>query len=187
RVQDYQQALGGSGLELLHAVTRHPSLVLRHEPELVLLAAFALVFANLFGVTHQLVAFKRPLCLMLVLLGFLILGDLRSTGATHHPERTLLPVWVTLALVSGALWPLLIGRAHQLRTPVKGALALLVTAAVAVTAYFRPVIRSGAAFTPPADEVSVGRQAREVAGEGQLLVVSGDYGFFAIMAAFGEH
>src|SRR6187399_96958 len=118
RVANYQTALGGHDFQGWAALTRHPWLIAAHAPALMGVAILGVALVVLLptplmerglierGVPElRLASFTRPLVACGGLVAFLMVGDLRGAGATHHPARTLLPVWSFACIVIFATWP----------------------------------------------------------------------------------
>ncbi len=187
RVSDYQRALGEHRLAWLSALTRYPLMALRHEPELALLASAGALWAWGVRRTTLLVRLGRPLLTMLALLGFLVVGDLSGAGATHHAERALLPLWTSAALVIGATLPAAFEHARQRsRSTLLSAGAISLGALTLTAVVIRARVNDRSPFIDRSAELQLGRRARELVPGGRLLIVAQDYGFFAMMAAFGD-
>lgn len=129
---------------------------------------------------------KRPAAGALAILAFLLLGALLGGAPTHHPERTLLAVWLlgALALVDGLRelrWPPLHVQGLKANAMVVG-FALLVAAGVLWDTH-----QGLDGLAHRGEEERVGRALRELVPEGErVLVATEDYGYFAVMAAFGR-
>jgi hypothetical protein len=175
RVASYRQMLGRSATSLAEALLGYPKALLRAEPELALalLAAIPLLWQR--KLPRSLL---RPALGALVLLGFLIWGDLRDGAPTHHPERPLLCIWLVGCLVAAVAvthW------FERRRGWLLAALPLVVTASV-----LRPWYTYRDSFADRRSELSIGRQASQLVRSGRLLIDSGDYGYFAVVAAFED-
>jgi hypothetical protein len=205
RVAEYKAALGtpGSSAAVLFA---YPVAFVRSEPELLLLAASSAVlwarrapraWQGWFG------GLQRPLLLLLLQLAVLILGDIRGGGPTHHPERALVCGWLLAAVVAGgALDGLLRGegpgagsawlpgalapRAAWRRSALAALLCLSAAALLSVHRWVRRADLHVGSFVQRLEEIEIGRVAREHVPPGaQMAVATDDYGYFAVIAAFG--
>ncbi|HMJ15940.1 MAG TPA: glycosyltransferase family 39 protein, partial [Polyangiaceae bacterium] len=105
RVVAYRRALGAETDSALARLFAYP-MRLAASPELIVLFLLALASARRLRVSFADLTrnVKRPALLLGSLLAFLMLGELRDGTATHHAERSLLPIWLGLALITGELW-----------------------------------------------------------------------------------
>lgn len=200
RVVDYKQALGAGSASLTESLVSYPVAFLRSEPELLALtvASTALAWAAASERIRTLGAsFARPALLLALQLAVLIAGDVRGGGPTHHPERALVTGYLFAAVLSGIALDALLSaapprlsrlpralRSRRVLLPALGAgLAVLL---FAVHETVRPPDLHLAAFRLREDELAAGRLARqEATTETRLLVGTDDYGYFAVLAAFG--
>lgn len=185
RVVAYRAALGATAAAPAKAVAALLVALPRYEAELVALVALAFV---------ALIAARAPLgagryLRFAIALGALVLfvaaGEWRNAAPTHHAERALLALWLGLAIVAGdglaRAWRR--GRGPA-RWRLAGAAGLLVVLAAVA---WRPRWGRPAPFVDRRHEVGVGVAARRLVPAGERLVVdTPDYGFFAVMAAFGR-
>jgi len=184
RVADYRRAVGGASVPLLARIFGYPLAVLRCEPELAVVTASAIVAAYAGGVSRALGRYRRLGLLMAVLLAFLVVGDLYDGAPTHHAERALLPIWLAFAVVAGDVWvgawPLL-DRARRLRIAAIAAPALVMCVLVV-----RPWFARRDSFIDRSAEVAIGRSAAQAAAPSERVAIdTADFGFYAVMAAFG--
>jgi hypothetical protein len=173
RVASYRQMLGRSATSLSQALLTYPRALICAEPELALLAGSALPLLLQRKLPSTLL---RPALGALALLAFLIWGNLRDGAPTHHPERPLLTIWLfgcLLAAVSVSHW----------YAQKKLWLGLALPALLTVT-LLRPWFTRRDSFADRAPELQLGARAKELAAGHKLLVDSGDYGYFAVIAAF---
>lgn len=233
RVAHYQKALGGHDFDAWAAFSRHPMLVVTHAPALMGLAALgiALVFLLTLHLRWEtkaarieqvrsisaelpeprLAVFTRPLAACTALVVFLMVGDFRGAGATHHAARTLLPVWCFACIVIALTWSLVIPRALQLikerlvRERVIGkrftgerfargglkkkskrplGLALVMSGVLVVDGLQNHVLDGALHFVDRSHELRLGERAQRVVTTGRLLIAPEDYGYFAMTAAF---
>lgn len=179
RVQQYRAALGGPTQSWLSALWQTPLALLRFEPELLAVTAVALGLTlkgggSPFGPTAW-----RTLAALGALLLFLMAADASGGAATHHPERSLLPVYWFLALLAAGLVARLADDAE--RPWLLPALALPLALGANLT--LRPDVRS--TFVDRREEEQVGRVLRSLGAE-QVALDTDDYGFFALQAALGH-
>ena len=165
---------------MLASLIAYPVALVRAEPELTLTSA-ALIVGALFVDRARLRRLVRPLLVLGGLFGFLVLGRLLGGAPTHHDERTLLPIWTGLSLLAAETGV----RASDARlrgatVAVAGALIVL-GVAVAVR-----VVGPSESFAPRVAERAIGDRARASVGAAErLLVDTPDFGYFAVIAAFG--
>ncbi len=139
------------------------------------------------------VRWSRPLLLAALQLFVLVLGDVRDGAPTHHPERALLgPATVVIFASTDAFGALLAGERSRAR---RNRLVALATAALAAWIAFR-VHRSLPWFeaAPRPREVAAGRALEAATAKGARVLIdtrdleggSPDYGYYALLAAFGR-
>jgi hypothetical protein len=178
RVTQYRAALGGEAPEVSAALLQTPWALLRFEPELmaVLLVALGLTFwrrRSPFGPTAW-----RTVVALTSLVAFLIAADVTGGAATHHPERSLLPVfWFSALLAAG----LVIRLAREAQAWLLPTLAL--PAAVLGSVLLRPAVETS--FVDRREEEQVGSLLRRL-GATQVVLDCNDFGYFAIQAALGH-
>jgi hypothetical protein len=114
---------------------------------------------------------------------FLIAGALRGSGATHHPERSLVPLWygsaVFVGVVAGPTLRRLSTRARLLAAAVTSMVVVAAAAGIRPASGRQPFARRSL-------EVEVGRAVAALPSNGRVAIDTPDYGFFAIMAALGD-
>jgi hypothetical protein len=186
RVASYRAALAGDGGSALVRLLRPLFALIVAEPELtVAFAVGVLVSKSLPGASPRPpAAWQRAALMATTLAAFLCVGAAIGGEATHHPQRPLLTVWL-FAAVAGAVglarpWT----DVRALVTPRR----VLVTAAIAgsLIAVSRLHFPRDS-FAPRVDERAVGAAARTLVPAGERLFVdTPDYGYFAVMAAFGD-
>ncbi len=175
RVVDYRRLIGAGSTNLLSALTNYPVALLREEPHLTALG-LAIAVAGWRDLTTG--AGRLLLC-MAALLAMLIWGDVRDGAPTHHPERALLFFWLGACLLIAPAWMRLWARRRQL------AVTLLIASAGACVA--RPWITARQPFVDRSAELQLGRLARtHVSRSERLLIDTGDYGYFAVIAGFAD-
>lgn len=129
---------------------------------------------------------KRPGLGVLAMLAFLLMGALVGGAPTHHPSRTLLTVWLlgAVALIDwlrALRWPPLHVQGFVANGAVVG-FALLMGLGVFWDTHH--VLRDP---MQRAEEEQLGKELRKLVPEGERVLVSTeDYGYFAVMAAFGR-
>lgn len=179
RVAGYRHALGETE-PLLSSLFAYPRALFR-EPELVFAAAFAHAVLRRYD-RARLSHFAKPAALPVAIFLFLVAGRLVGGAPTHHDERPLLPIFWFLAIFvawfvfdSSRLAPLFNVR----RT------AALVASFAGLGVLLR-VLHAPEAFASRTAELRIGEEARHRVGPTErVLVETGDYGYFAVIAAFG--
>jgi hypothetical protein len=110
-----------------------------------------------------------------------MVGELGATGPTHHGERALMLVWLAGALLVATAGAALV----RLASPVRlGAFALSIVLFGALV--IRPRLGELEPFARRQDEESIGRAARALCSDAKLAIDAPDYGYFAVLAAFGD-
>jgi hypothetical protein len=184
RVAAYRKALGATE-PAWRSLIAYPAALFRNEPEVTL--AGILAFRLAAGRAPQALGrLFRPAMVVGGLFAFLVVGRLFDGAPTHHVERTLLPVWSLLAfLVAEAIVRALSPVGGHPRNASGGRLLPVVLAVALVSG----LLRAGRAPETEAsrhDECDVGLAARvRVGSHERLLVDTADYGYFAVIAAFG--
>jgi hypothetical protein len=180
RVAAYRRALG-DGESWLHALAAYPLAFLRAESMLAGLMAIAAVLWLRRTVRPP--AARRFALVLGALCVFLLSGRLMDGAPTHHGERPLLPVFWAIALLAAdaitrAITPL----------PRRSALGAIAATGVALGVLGTSVHHylPGDSSAPRADERAIGDHARKMAPGAFLVVDTLDYGYFAVIAAFGH-
>jgi hypothetical protein len=189
RVSAYRQALGGSE-STLASLAAYPVALVRSEPGLVIAAVLVLAVAARRART-TLSQLSRPLAMLASLFLFLVAGRLLGGAPTHHDERPLLSIlWGLAIVIPGVLFERSVTSGESAvtgdatpvakRTEVALFLAILLVGSVArLAAPSEPYAARNA-------EIAIGDEAkRRVDSDARLLVDTGDYGYFAAIAAFG--
>jgi hypothetical protein len=179
RVNAYRQALGREAGGWLSALWQTPWALVRFEPELCALTAVTLGLTKLrrdwpFGP-----AAWRPAAALSALLAFLVAAEATGGAATHHPERSLLPIYWFLSLVLAGLV------ARLLEKPLVWwhFVAVLVPVLLG-SRLLRPwEVRSS--FVQRADEERIGGLLRQLDAR-DVALDTDDFGFFAVQAALGH-
>jgi len=178
RVRQYQAALGAPAHGWATAFWRTPFAVVRFEPELCAITAVALGLSLRKGVSPFGPHAWRPLAALGMLVVFLVAADATGGTATHHPERSLLPVFWFLALLAAGLVTRLASEGE--RPWLLPALALPL--ALAASVLLRPDVRS--TFVDRREEEQVGGLLRSLSAD-RVALDSDDFGFFALQAGLG--
>jgi hypothetical protein len=178
RVRQYRSALGGGHDDSLAAVLATPAALVRFEPELCAIAIAALALTFRIGSSPFARDAWRPVAALGGLVSFLMLADATGGGATHHPERSLLPVFWFLALVSAGLVARLAGSKVGWQLPI-----LAVPLAILGNRWVRPDVRS--TFVDRAEEEQLGAVLRRLDARA-VAIDTDDFGFFAVQAALGD-
>jgi hypothetical protein len=179
RVRQYRAALGGAAPSLANALLQTPLALLRFEPELLSVTLIALVMSFRAGESPFTGAAWRPVAALGALVLLLIVADASGGSATHHPERSLLPVFWFLTLVAAGLLLKLASRVG--RGPL--AVALLLPLSLLLGLPIRAEVRK--TFVDRRQEELVGRLLRRV-GATEVALDTDDFGFFAVQAALGD-
>jgi hypothetical protein len=177
RVSQYRAALGRQATGLGVSLLQTPFALLRFEPELTAIVAVALGLTLRRGESPFGPAAWRSVLALAGLVAFLILADATGGSATHHPERSLLPVFWFLALLAAGL----VARLAQERRAFLLPLLSLPLALVA-SLLLRPPIES--TFVERKEEEQLGDLLRRLDAR-QVAVDTDDFGFFAVQAALG--
>jgi hypothetical protein len=179
RVNAYRAALGQQSDGWLTALWQTPFSLVRFEPELCALAAVAL------GVTLRArqwpfgpTAWRAPAAL-LALLTFLVVAEATGGSATHHPERSLLPIFWFLALVVAGLLTRL------LEKPLVWWHFVLTLALVLLGDRLLQPWQVRSSFVEREDEERIGSLLRHLDAQNVALDTD-DFGFFAVQAALGH-
>ncbi len=185
RVVSYRRALGiaegGSASRLLST----PSHLLLDAPEIWLLAAVCAMGSWLLATRPLRRRWFKPFLGMTSIVAFLMIGDWRDGSATHHLGRTLLPFWMFTSLV---LAKSLVDGTRTLARHLKWfpVAAVGVVYALAWGA-LRPALTKVDSLSPRIEETEIGILASTRLQPGQrLAILTNDYGYFAIQAAFAR-
>jgi hypothetical protein len=179
RVNAYRAALGREPQGFWPLLFQTPFAIVRFEPELFALTTVALGLSLRGGESPFSAASRRPLCALGALVIFLIVADATGGSATHHPERSLLPVFWFLALVAAGLLTHLAARQASAFSLVGLGLPL----ALAASLLLRPDVRGS--FVNRSEEEQVGGLLRRLDAR-QVAIDTDDFGFFAVQAALGS-
>jgi hypothetical protein len=189
-VTAYKNALGGPVRPLWQRLVAYPLGLIRFEPELSVLFGVSCWLTWRARQRDALTSYRRLGIALTALLAFLIVGEMRGGAPTHHAERTLLSAWLAGcvfagdSLSRGALaW---VASQRSRKGPLAG-VAGLFAALLAVTLLVRPAISRIEPAASREHEVDIGSAARRLlAPTDTLLVDTPDYGFYAVIAAFGR-
>jgi len=196
RVAAYRAALGDVE-PVGSAFFAYPLALVRGEPELVILAGLLLSTAPRASFRDS--TFRRPACILGALFVFLVVGRLLGGAPTHHDERPLLSLFWGLAVLAAAF---VVDGAPPARSRSQTATGVLPPVATAPNARHRStlilisslllcsmlvrLVRTSDSSFDRRDELSIGAAARRSLRENdRLLVDTPDYGYFAVIAAFG--
>jgi len=177
RVTQYRAALGQEPHGWGPALLQVAGSLVRFEPELFVITAVALASMWRGGGSPFGPAAWRPLVALLTLVAFLVAADASGSSATHHPERSLLPVFWFMALVAAGLVVRLAEDKAAWRLPV-----LALPLALGASLLLRPDVRKS--FVDRSDEEQIGNVLRRLGAE-RVALDTDDFGFFAIQAALG--
>lgn len=178
RVAAYRQALDQAPQSWVDVLTNYPLALAIREPETTALALGALVLTLSKGRGYAREAFDltRPTSRLLsgaaAVTAFLIAGDCMDGAPTHHPERALLVVWLTLLVLGFS----------QLASFSRKSVVTLVTAGAVVG--LSRITLPDPAFVDRGNEVAIGELlGPKLAPKERLLVGTRHYGNLAVMAA----
>jgi hypothetical protein len=138
------------------------------------------------------VDWTRPLVLSAAQLAFLILGDVRDGAPTHHAERALLaPATIVIFASADALGAWLARLDARRARVVAASFAVVLLVWIAARVHKVLPWYDGA---PRTREVALGRALADVATPGTRVLLdtrdlsggSPDYGYYAVLAAFGR-
>jgi len=176
RVSSYRAALGSVGT---HGGPGYALALVSGCPEM-LIACCGLLFMSLRNsedgaARQQLLKRFVPWAIgALSLFVFLVAGDLLGGSPTHHPERALLLVWLLASFV-------VVDLAVLARPPRW--LALLVLPLLAID--YRSALSDRG--VDRRSEETIGTQLRSLVPKGErVFIATSDYGYFAVVAAFGR-
>ena len=202
-VRSYRQALGGAP-SIARRILGYPLGLVEDMREVVGAAVLGIVAyfvsrrRRARGLEHGAIAdcsvrWGRPLGLAALQLAVLIVGDVRDGAPTHHPERALLSTATVLVFASSdAIGAMLSGervRARRLAIGIGCALALIGWISLRL---HRSLPWFAAAPRPR--EIAAGRALAAAVPERARVLVdtrdfpngSIDYGYYAVLAAFGR-
>lgn len=177
RVSQYRAALGQQTHGLGQALLQVAWSLVRFEPELFVVTAVTLLLSFGEGESPFGPGAWRPVLALLSLIGFLAAADASGGSATHHPERSLLPVFWFLALVAAGLVVRLAEGARPFLLPV-----LALPLALGASLLLRPDVRK--TFVDRREEEQLGSVLRSLRAE-RVALDTDDFGFFAVQAALG--
>jgi Dolichyl-phosphate-mannose-protein mannosyltransferase len=117
------------------------------------------------------------------MVAFLVAGAAAGAAPTHHPERALLLLWIL-----GCAAVVDLGGALVRDAPARGRRGLRVAEVVVLALLALDMHRQLAGTgVDRKDEEAVGRALRALVAPGQrVLIATEDYGYFAVIAAFGR-
>jgi hypothetical protein len=179
RVTEYRSALGRGANGWFTALLSTPLAIVRFEPELFAVFAVSLALSLSRGESPFSGVAWRPVAVLGALLLLLVAADVGGGSATHHPERSLLPVFWFLAIVTAGL-------VSNLATGFARAWLLPVLAMPLVTAgllWVRPNVFD--TFARRDEEEHIGGLLRRI-GASNVAIDTDDYGYFAVQAALGH-
>lgn len=185
RVTAYRAALGTAPTTPLEASGELIVAWLRLEPELSALLGLGLGAAALTRAPWSRRGYLRFTGCLSGLLALVLLGEWRAAGPTHHGERALLALWLGAALIAGdtlvCAWRASTQRGRRWLLGGAGLLVALTAAGA------RPRWGQPAPFTERHQELAIGAAARrQVPPAATLAIDTPDYGYFAVIAAFGR-
>lgn len=192
-VRSYRQALG-QGPSLVVRLIGYPYGVVEELREALAAGILGAVCALLVERRGQSLGldWRRPLALALLQLLTLIAGDVRDGAPTHHPERALLgPATIVLFATGDAIFAFLEGT----RSRAQRVLAAAVMAALLYGYIGLRLHRSlrWYAAAPRPRELAAGRALSALPASTRVLVDTRDlpggaidYGYYAVLAAFGR-
>jgi Dolichyl-phosphate-mannose-protein mannosyltransferase len=178
RVNAYRTALGQTHAGWLTALWQTPWSLVRFEPEVCALTLATLVLIGWrrewpFGPGAW-----RPVAALATLVGFLVAASATGGSATHHPERSLLPVFWFLPLVLAGLF------AQLLRKPLRlWQFAALLAPTLLASRLLRPW-EVHDTFVDRGEEERIGSVLRRLDAH-KVALDTDDFGFFAVQAALG--
>ena len=184
RVAAYRRAVGATE-PLAASILAYPAALFRSEPE-VTLAAFLVVRIAADRAPRALLRLARPSLVVGGLFALLVAGRALDGAPTHHAERTLLPVFslFSVLVAEGIVQSLTTARGRPRGDAIARTMPVLLGLALVSS-----LLRAGRrpeSFAPRPAERALGLSARrELAPEDRLLVDTSDYGYFAVIAAFG--
>jgi hypothetical protein len=169
--------LGREEASIVARFLHTPLALLRFEPELIGLSLVTFGLAAQQRTLRFTSAAWKPVAALGALTLFLIAADVSGGAATHHPERSLLPIYWFLALVTaGLVIQLALGKRPWLLP------ALGIPVALVASLWLRPPLLN--TFADRREEELVGRGLRGI-GAQKVVIDTPDFGYFAVQAALG--
>jgi hypothetical protein len=192
-VRSYRRALGG-GPSLLARFVGYPYGVVEEMREALaagLLGAGSAVALERRGRRTEL-DWRRPLWLALLQLIVLIAGDVRDGAPTHHPERALLgPATIVIFAAGDAIFEWLEDTRSNTKRIVFCAVSFLLLYGYIALRLHRSLRWYAAAPRPR--ELAAGRALSTLPPDARVLIDTRDlpggaldYGYYAVLAAFGR-
>lgn len=178
RVARYRAALGGASPGALGAFLSVPWALVRFEPELMAVFAVCLGLSLWRGGSPFAESAWRGAALLGSMVLFLAVAAARGSAATHHPERSLLPVFWFTALVTAGLVARLAQQPRAWLLPT-----LVPPCALLASLLLRPPLRG--TFVDRREEEQLGQVLRRLDAR-DVALDTDDYGFFAVQAALGH-
>jgi hypothetical protein len=173
RVSSYRDAVA-SGAGLRAWVMGYPAALVRDAPPIAAVGAVAIA---LLRERDRLKTWARPVAGALFMVAALLGAELVGGAPTHHPDRTLLAPWFVLWLASADLLDRSLG---DRRGAGWIAAAAVIVFDVARTAWIVPYYGQDRR-----DDVEAGLYLRGQGAEA-VLIEPVDYGYFAVIAAYGK-
>jgi hypothetical protein len=176
RVATFRRESGGAAVPLATKLTTYPQALLDAAPWIVSLAAIGALGMIDRGTRAR---WTRPLVLGLLLLAFLVAGDVEDGAPTHHPERALVALFWLLAAfgVDGAR--ALSGRIAWARP--RREMWVVATVTAAAIAWLIALPAALRAYPAQTDAEARGAQIER----GEALRRDCAYEHFALLAGFG--
>jgi hypothetical protein len=185
RVGAYRSALGIHE-STWEALIGYPRLLAVHEPALLL--TVLTLAPSFFAATREadgtppefLRALVRPAVVLASILAFLIVGRVLGDAPTHHAERALLAPYFGLSLLIGA------AAENVVRLQRSWGRAPLLSLLLVAFHVGNWLPRDARAYRLRTLEMSMGAAARSaLSSNARLAIDTPDYGYFAVIAAFG--
>jgi len=194
-VRSYRKALG-AGPSLIERLIGYPYGVIEEMREAWItgiLGACCALYLERRGALDKIdLAWRRPLLLALLQLAVLIAGDVRDGAPTHHPERALLGPATIVIFAAGDSVSAVFSEIRSLprKLAIAGVTAVALLGWIALRLH-RSIHWYDAAPRPR--EIAAGRALATLPTSTRVLVDtrdfpggSIDYGYYAVLAAFGR-
>jgi hypothetical protein len=189
RVAAYRQSIGAANVPLMTKLTAYPRALWdgAHDVAILFFAGLPALFLRNKNSPSMWRRWRAPLLSALVILVFLIYGDVRDGAPTHHPERALVSIWWVLAIFGADGVRELIARVAHRRTRREAWAVATIAAALVIWSASRASAWNAYPGREPDEnrEVQIARGAAlRHANVAHIDVTPCAYEHFALLASF---